>query len=447
MLCHSFRSGSLAAIACVLMLAMPAEAASPAPPAVASAADSDPAKLGWMQGAPPAPDRMVRFADGTYFTFPQLRWSFAHFRELVPTARISRGPGPVAELPEAPRADLAGVTFVPTGGSQPVNWVSAFDAIYGDGVLVLHKGRVVYERYNGVMNRSQPHIAFSLTKSFFGTLAEMMIESGELDDRQTVAHYLPELASSGFGNATVRQVMDMTTGLYYDEDYASPRSGVVAFGTAVGIMPPPPGYQGPATSTDYLKTIKPEGQHGVRFDYQSVDTEVLGWIMARITGKPAHRLLEERIFSKLGAEQDAAIVIDRAGMAFAAGGLNLTLRDLARFAEMIRNDGRFNGQQIVPAAVVAGIHQGASKADFAKAKYETMPGWSYRSQWWVTHNAHNVLVGRGIHGQMIYIDPAAEMVAVRFMSNPVASTATFDAQTLPAFAALADHLMAVEPKR
>ena len=136
MLCHSFRSGSLAAIACVLMLAMPAEAASPAPPAVASAADSDPAKLGWMQGAPPAPDRMVRFADGTYFTFPQLRWSFAHFRELVPTARISRGPGPVAELPEAPRADLAGVTFVPTGGSQPVNWVSAFDAIYGDGVLV-----------------------------------------------------------------------------------------------------------------------------------------------------------------------------------------------------------------------------------------------------------------------------------------------------------------------
>jgi CubicO group peptidase (beta-lactamase class C family) len=222
---------------------------------------------------------------------------------------------------------------------------------------------------------------------------------------------------------------------------------VVAFGPAVGIMPPPPGYRGPATSADYLKTIRPEGRHGERFEYQSVDTEVLGWIMARIAGKPAHQLLEERIFSKLGAEHDAAIVIDRNGMPFAAGGLNLTLRDLARFAEMIRNDGRFNGQQIVPAAVVARLHEGASRDDFAKARYETMPGWSYRSQWWVTHNAHNVLVGRGIHGQMIYIDPVAEMVAVRFMSNPVASTATFDAQTLPAFAAIADHLMATEPKR
>lgn len=444
---HHFRHHLL--VAALMTLAPTASALAadaPPAPAVPSAADSDPAKLGWMQGSPPPADKMVRFADGTYFTFPKQRWSFAHFRELMPTARVSRGTGPIAELPEALRPDLAGVTFIPTGGKAPVNWVSAFDSIYGDAVLVLHKGKVAYERYNGVMNRDQPHILFSVTKSFFGTLGEMMIESGELDETQTVAHYLPELAASGFGNATVRQVMDMTTGLDYDEDYASPRSAIVKFGTAVGVMPAPPGYTGPATSAEYLKTIGPVGKHGERFEYQSVDTEVLGWIMARIAGKPAHQLLEERIFSKLGAEHDAAIVIDRAGMAFAAGGLNMTLRDMARFGEMIRNNGRFNGQQIVPAAVIARLHKGASKADFAKAKYETMPGWSYRSQWWVTHNGHDVLVCRGIHGQMIYIDPVAEMVVVRFMSNPVASTATFDAQTLPAFAALADHLMATSAK-
>ncbi|MBS0254880.1 MAG: serine hydrolase [Proteobacteria bacterium] len=436
-------AAAIAAAMLVMTTAVPADA-EPAPSAAPplSAADSDPARLGWMQGSPPPADKQIRFADGSYFTFPKTRWSFAHFRELVPTARISRGTGPIAPLPEALRPDIAGVTFVPTGGHQPVNWVTAFDGIYGDAVLVLHKGRIVYERYNGVMNRDQPHIAFSLTKSFFGTLGEMMIESGELDDRQTVAHYLPELAHSGFANATVRQVMDMTTGLDYDEDYASPRSAIVKFGTAVGIMPAPPGYSGPQSSAEYLPTIAAQGRHGDRFDYQSVDTEVLAWIMARIAGKPAHQLLEERIFSKLGAEHDAAIVIDRNGMGFAAGGLNLTLRDLARFAEMIRNQGRFNGQQIVPAKVVERLHQGASRADFAKAGYDTMPGWSYRSQWWVTHDAHGVLIGRGIHGQMIYIDPVAEMVAVRFMSNPVASTATFDAQTLPAFAAVADHLMA-----
>lgn len=412
-----------------------------------SAADSDPVKMGWMQGFPPPPEKQVKFDDASHYTFPSTRWSFAHFREVVPTAVISRGKGPVTPLPMALRPEIASLTFVPTGQTRRVNWIEAFDGAYGDAVLVLHRGRIVYEKYNGVMNRDQPHIAFSVTKSFYGTIAEMLIHDGLLDENRTVASYIPELSTSGFGDATVREVLDMTTGLDYNEDYANSQAKIWAFAVAVGVLPAARDYAGPRTAYDYLKTVAKVGEHGKRFDYQSVDTEVLGWLIARVTGKRSDKVLSERIFSKLGAEHDGDMVIDRAGTPFAAGGLNLTLRDLARFGEMMRLNGRYNGQQIVPAAVVAKIRAGANREKFKAANYTTMPGWSYKSQWWITHDDHGAYMARGIHGQAIWVDPKAEMVVVRFMSNPVASTTRFDNITLPAFRALADHLMTTTPRR
>lgn len=407
----------------------------------ASAADTDPARMGWMQGTPPPEDKLVTYAGANYYSFPRTRWSFANMREIVPTARVSRGRGPVAPLPMALRADIGQVRFVPAGEDKPVNWVEAFDAIYGDAILVLHRGRIVFEKYNGVMNRDQPHIGFSVTKSFYGTLTEMLIAEGKLDENRTVAHYIPELAGTGFADATVRQVLDMTTGLDYDENYASGSAKIWEFATAVGTLPPKPGYTGPTTAYDYLKTVKKVGAHGRRFEYQSVDTEVLGWLIARVTGKRSDRVLEERIWSKLGAEHDAYLLTDRTGTPFAAGGLNATLRDMARFGEMMRLGGRFNGQQIVPWAVVAKIRAGADRDQFAAAGYKLLTGWSYRSQWWISHNAHGAYTARGIHGQAIYIDPKAEMVVVRFMSYPLAANANFEHMSLPAYAALADHLI------
>jgi CubicO group peptidase (beta-lactamase class C family) len=365
----------------------------------------------------------------------------------VPTARVSRGNGPVAPLPKALRPTLGKITFVPTGQKDPVNWLDAFDSIYGDAVLVLHRGRIVYEKYNGVMTPDQPHILFSVTKSFYGTLAEMLVAEGKLDESRTVASYLPELAQSGLGNATVRQVIDMTTHLDYNEDYADGQSQVMQFAVAVGLLPRPAGYTGTRNSYDFLKTLKKTGEHGQRFAYQSVDTEVLGFLIARVTGKRTDQVLSERIWSKLGAEQDGNIVVDQAGTPFAAGGLSVTLPDLARFGEMMRLNGRYNGRQIVPAAVVAKIRAGASRDHFKAANYATMPGWSYKSQWWITHNSHGAYMARGVHGQAIYIDPKAEMVAVRFMSNPVASNVHFDSMSLPAYAALADHLIRTMPPR
>lgn len=425
------------ALLAALLIAAPAHAQQ----APASPADTDPAKLGWMQGSPPPSDKRISLADAPNRQWPQIRWAFAHYRELTATARVSRGSGPVAKLPVALRSDLDALTFIPTGRTAPMTWAAAVEAVYGDAVLILHKGRIVHERYYGVMNADQTHIAMSVTKSYIGTLTEMLIADGLIDESALASRYVPELAGSGFGDATVRQILDMTTGIDYSEDYTDPKASVVTYGFAAGYRPAPPGYTGPRGIYDYLPTIAKLGAHGERFTYRTVNTEVLGWIIARVTGKRPHQVLSERIWSRLGAEYDADVIVDGAGAPAIGGGLNPTLRDMARFGEAMRLNGRYNGQQIIPAAVVARIRAGANKDDFAKAGYKTLPGWSYKSQWWVSHNAHGAYMARGIHGQAIYIDPKAEMVIVRFASNPMAGNANFDHLSLPAYQAIAERLM------
>ena len=169
---------------------------------------------------------------------------------------------------------------------------------------------------------------------------------------------------------------------------------------------------------------------------------MLGWVIARATGRNVAQLLSERIWSRLGSEQDAYFTVDSIGTPFAGGGLNAGLRDMARFGEMLRNNGRYNGEQIVPEAVLKTIRQGGDKQAFAQAGYSQLKGWSYRAMWWVTHNPDGAFMARGVHGQSIYIDPAAEMVIVRFASHPIAANAANDAVTLPAYEAMARYLLA-----
>ncbi len=426
---------------CVLFVTGASAQIQQTPTAVPSPRDSDPLVLGWMQGSPPKPGKAIKFEDGSFARFPQSRWSFAHYRELFPTARVARGNGPVSALPTALRPDLDGVIFTPIGTQDRMSWAQAIEGVYADGVLVLHRGRIVYERYTGVMDGDQPHIAFSVSKSFSGTLAEMLIAEGKLDQNALVSRYIPELSASGFGDATVRQVLDMTTGLDYSENYSDPKAQVVNYAWAAGAAPRPVDYAGPRDIFGFLKTVPKSGNHGDQFTYRTINTEVLAVLLSRLTNRSLPNLLSERIWSKLGTEHDADFVVDSSGAAIAGGGLNMTLRDAARFGEMLRLNGRFNGQQIVPAAAVASIRRGASQADFAKAGYATLPNWTYRSQWWVSHNRDGAFSARGIYGQAIYIDPKAEMVIVRFASNPKAANANFDPISLPAYQAIADRLM------
>ncbi|MFN7344682.1 MAG: serine hydrolase domain-containing protein, partial [Betaproteobacteria bacterium] len=323
-----------------------------------------------------------------------------------------------------------------------MTWRESLDANYTDGIVVLHRGRIVYERYFGVLKREGQHGAMSVTKTFIGTLAALLAAEGRLDSARRVDHYVPELAASAFGSATVGQVMDMTTGIRFSEDYADPNAEVWAHAAAGNPLPKARDYTGPRTYFEFLQTVKPEGAHGEAFHYRTANTDVLGWVLARVTGKSVAQLLSERIWIPMGAEQDAYMAVDSIGTPFAGGGLSAGLRDLARFGEMIRNNGSFNGRQVVPAAAVVDIRRGGGRAEFAKAGYALLPGWSYRNMWWVTHNEHGAFAARGVHGQAIYVDPKAEMVIARFASHPVAGNAALDPTSLPAFHALARHLIA-----
>ncbi|MFT4872712.1 serine hydrolase domain-containing protein [Congregibacter sp.] len=407
--------------------------------ALLSPKDSDPKTLAWMLGAPPQPSKLVRYNDLSFYRFPQTRWAFSHFRELMPTKRVWRGVGPTVPLAYQLNSDIDAVEFTPINGESSMTWAQMLAAAYADAALVLHRGEVVYESYFGAGSAQLPHISFSMTKSYYGTVAAMLLDEGLLDEEKSVGGYLPELVGSGFGDATVRQILDMTTAIGYSEDYTDPNAQVFDFARAGGIFPRGD-YDGPEGFYAYVATLSRQGAHGEAFSYRSVNTEVLGWLIARVTGANAVDVLQERIWSRLGAEEDAYILVDSLGTGWAAGGLNATLRDHGRFGEMIRRGGHWNGQQLVPETVIDDIRRGGSPDKFAKAGYATLPGASYRNQWWVHHNPNGAFSARGVHGQTIYIDPSAEMVIVRLASHPMAANANYDDVSLPAYQAIADFL-------
>lgn len=426
---------------CLTALSAMAATSPSTPSALPDAAASDPAKQEWMVGSPPDEDRILRFYDGSFFKFPAMRWSVSNFRQLMPTVNVSRGLGAPVPLQRQLDDSIDAVRFVPLGATEPMTWKQSLAANYTDGIVVLHQGKIIYERYFGVLKEDGQHGAMSVTKSMIGTLGAMLVADGDLQADSRVDQYVPELAHSAFGDATVRQLLDMTTSIQFSEDYTDPKAEVWAHAKAGNPLPKPKDYSGPGSYYAFLQTVKKQADHGRFFSYKTANADALGWVIARATGRSVAQLLSERIWRRIGAEQDAYFSVDSTGIPFAGGGLNTGLRDLARFAEMIRNDGKFNGQQIIPADAVTDIKRGGDPQAFAHAGYDQLQGWSYRNMWWLTHNEHNAFTARGVFGQTIYIDPTAEMVIARYASHPRAGNAAIDPTSLPAYHALAKHLL------
>ena len=435
-------SSNLAALVTIGAVTLVATSSSAAQRVPLSAAQSDPKVLGWMQGFPPPPEKLITQPDSNYFSFPKLRWTVCHLREFLPTEQVSRGLGaPVPLAYDLDETAIDGLTFKPMGSDNEITWAESLSANYTDGMLILHKGKIVYERYFGCLDEAGKHGAMSMTKSLTGLLAEILVAEGTLDDAALVSSIIPELSDSAFGNATVRQVMDMTTGLAYSEDYSDPNADIWQYSAAASPLPKPAGYEGPDGYFEYLQTVRPEGAHGDAFHYKTINTDALGWIISRVSGKEVTELLSDRIWSRMGAEQDGYMTVDGKGTPFAGGGLSAGLRDLGRVGLLMLNEGEINGQRLFPSQVVASIRSGGSKQAFAKAGYKTLEGGSYRGMWWLFHNEHGAFAARGVHGQTIYVDPTADMVIVRFASYPTAKNGKIDPTSLPAYQAVAEYLL------
>lgn len=424
------------AVAVVSALILSASAVLAQAPPLPAPEATDPVKLELMKGFPPPADKTVKL--GTVLKFPNGRWAFHHMRELGPTAQVWRGddkPSTVREMPQ----ELGTISFDDDKGGKTTlaDWQRA---TYTDGLLVLHKGAIVYQKHYSGMAAHQPHSLWSMSKSFTGLLATMLIKEGVIDPNALVTKYLPELKDSAWADATVQQTLDMTTGVAYSENFRDPNSGIFQYLHAAGLLPAPPTYAGPRTIPDLLVTIKKEGEHGAGFKYKTVDTEVMGWLLQRVTAKSYAALLSERIWSRIGAQDDAYVWADPIGTQITSVGFSATLRDLARVGETMRLGGRFNGRRVVAESVIAEIRKGGDSEKFKANGQAMRAGYSYHNQWWVPHDRDGTFEMKGLNGQHMHINPAAELVIVKLSSHPVGDTSFTHNADRHAFTAIAAAL-------
>lgn len=397
----------------------------------------DPIELAWMDGFPPAADKLVRFDDGTYGAWPQFRWSANNMEQLVPTKSVWRGSGAARPLRSAPRSfDHLDIELA---DGRHVDWAEMLDETHTDGLAILHRGELVNETYLGAADPHKRHTMMSCNKSMVGTIAECLIDDGRLDDEALVPTIVPELADSAWGDATVRQVLDMVIGMRFHEDYLDPKSDVWRFMRSTGMVPGRPDEL--STVADVLPTIAKDGEHGTTFAYREPNIFVLGWIVRRAAGTDIATLASEMIWQHVGAEHDWLYMVDGAGAETTA---MVTLRDFVRFGHLFCNRGVLNGHQIIPEAAIAAILGGGDQETFRRSTFTTLPGWSYRSQWWYRHIDRRICpTARGAYGQMLYIDPTNELVIARFGSARNAPSVLLDPIMWPTVDAITAELAAL----
>lgn len=393
-----------------------------------------PSQDGWMVGFPPPPDKRITAANS--HLPDRLGWRVQNPGRLYPSARISRGEGPVVPLPQGEPLQVDELSVDDgQGGVLPMTELWRQTGV--DATLVLHRGKVVFERYLGDMAPTRQHAMFSCTKSVVGLLVEGLIHDRKIDAAAPASAYLPELVASPAGSATVRQLLDMRANFMFSDKPKADGQVQVDYIMGLGFLPRPPGYQGPNGAYELLVNARPMGEHGGPFRYDNGSTDTLGWIVRRLTGQSLDALISDAIWSRLGCEQDASMSIDAAGTEWAAGGMAACLRDFARLGEMLRCHGNFNGQQVLSPRVFEEILKRGDQAAFA-AGAGVPQGGSYLSQWWFYHDRHDSFACRGQYGQRLWIAPQAETMISQFAADP--NLAALEPLRLRGFQAIADAL-------
>lgn len=294
-----------------------------------------------------------------------------------------------------------------------------------DGFLVLHQGKVIYEKYFGNMTENTTHNWFSVSKSLTGTTAAILAYEGLIDLQKPIVEYLPELRETAWDGPTVQQAMNMEVNIKFDEIYLDPRSDAYKFSRVTRFVVNPKIKPEFDSVIDYFKSVKRGNNTRELFHYVSLNTEVIGMIISKVTGKQPSKVISEKIWSKIGAEQDAFVVRDPNGYEMVSAAINSTLRDAGRFGQLMLNDGYFMGQQIVPRSVVKSIEKGGSVAKFAESKRgKVFTDFHYTNQWW--HTDKEAYFAKGLFGQWIYIDPSTETVIVKFTTSDIPTSTEYD---------------------
>ena len=384
-------------------------------------------KLKLMAAFPPAQNKLV--TKENWLVPPYNRYAYLHARELFPSKSFTREFKVGKGFDEAIKGSLAHIMVKDVNGKE-ILLDDFLKQAYTDGFLVLHHGEIVYERYWNGATAATPHALFSITKSFTGTLIGILEARGLIEYAKTVSHYLPELKDSGYGDASIRQMMDMQVGVAWDESpeaVADPNGVFKRYLTASGFAP----SAEIGSAYTFLPTMKKANEHGEKFQYVAPVTDVLGWLLERVSGKSYTQLLNDEIITKLKIEGDGFMLLDGWGKALSTGGLNLTPRDLARFGLMIEQNGRYEGQRIVSEEFISDTRFNGDKVAFSKGGKDSswLPGGSYRNQWWTPAGERPSIQAAGIYGQNLFVDQDTGVVIVRVSSTPGSHDATDELMT------------------
>ena len=337
-----------------------------------------------------------------WLTPDHIGWSVRHVRELLPTERIRSAAQP-RELPERFEPTLLDLTIEAHDGPAALH-----DMLHDgerDALVVLHQGEIVLEWLAPGVRTDEQHLIFSITKSVTGLLAGALSSRGLLDLDALAVDVVPEIAGSAFATATVRQLMDMEASFAFVEDY-TPGPDLTAYRHAAGWYPAPPGA--PALR-DYLASREPDGPHGERFRYLSPAIDMLGWVCAASAGTTWAEAVERYLWQPAGTELGAHVTLDREGTPRAAGGMSALPRDIARLGQIVAERGAgLVSEDFVDDLLHAGHREQWARGDFASMWADG----AYRSCWYTPNVDPDVAVGIGIHGQMLYVDVAREVVVV-----------------------------------
>lgn len=383
-----------------------------------------------MNGFPPERSSQVTFAN--YTITPFNTWAFRNMDSVTRTAMLPRG-GSLPVIENALDTTLNKRLITDTEGQQRTldDLLKTHNA---DGFIMLRDGKIQYENYWNGYSEHQRHIWYSMTKSLVSTAFGILVEQQQLDLNSSPVNYIPELKGSAFERTTLQDILNHASALAFKENYVDPESEFLKYyapALGMGFIPGAQDVQPADTEIfgvyDFLaKFILPEDtwQPGECFEYNSANADIVGWLISRLSGMSLQEYLAEHLWSKLGTYHDGAIVVDRAGMAVATGGMTSTLRDAALFGELIRNKGQANGTQLVSQSwVEETLNLNADdRTRYLNNELYVNEQWThYKNMWWILDPEAEEYAAVGIHGQVIYINRSTDTVIAQFSSQPTAS--------------------------
>lgn len=381
-----------------------------------------------MDGFPPSRESQV--TSFNYRDYPKSKWSFRNMAAPMHALMIPRE-GSVHVFKEAGN-DKIGQTKI----RKDTTFENVFDNNEADAVIVIRNNTILFEKYWNGFSRHYQHIWFSMTKSLTSSAFGILVAQNKVDLKASPVKYVPELKGTPWERTTIQDVLNMSAALGFQESYTDTANLFYKYyGNASTFFPSVNADDDPKTAKvlgtyDFLTRIATQNnnlQAGVKFEYSSPNVDVISWIISNITGKTYNEFIQENIWSKIGAEHDAYVNIDRSYTAVATGGMNSTLRDLALFGISILDRGKIDGRQIIPQNWVDETIK-ITQAD--KDRYlrndvyvpAKMPWVAYKNYWWILDEIKGEYCAIGIHGQVLYINRSANLVIAYFSSQPNAGS-------------------------